>query len=175
MRKALKNVAGGLAGSFISRNNDYKGYWALGKMKAMATKGRSAEVKVTLVPSETRSAPPLVRQLSGMYRAMMERLLDRAGSSMHGVAFAEIATRFELDPVHAEIVPWPTWGDPFCCEVTIVDVRGNTFRQKRYSLCGSHNPSRERRSAKLPCLASAAPSAGRFASIDKTEIVYTCL
>ena len=30
--KELKNIASGLYGSFISRNNDVRGYWGVGKL-----------------------------------------------------------------------------------------------------------------------------------------------
>ena len=42
----LTNIANGLCGSFVSRNNDVEGYWAIGKLRLLAGQHEDLAIKV---------------------------------------------------------------------------------------------------------------------------------
>ena len=48
-RKDLKGIAGGIASSFISRNNDINGYWALGILYKRATEKKLINLKFDIL------------------------------------------------------------------------------------------------------------------------------
>jgi len=48
-RKELKNIASGLYGSFISRNNDVRGYWGVGKLCLAAQRHHTKVVHLDLL------------------------------------------------------------------------------------------------------------------------------
>ncbi|WP_201917435.1 hypothetical protein [Aquimarina mytili] len=48
-RKLLKNIANGILGSFISRNNDVNGYWGIGKIYSLMIISESLEIEIDLI------------------------------------------------------------------------------------------------------------------------------
>ena len=49
-RKQLKGIAAGLASTFVSRNNDLDGYWAVGVICAEAYEQGAEQVRFRLLP-----------------------------------------------------------------------------------------------------------------------------
>jgi hypothetical protein len=60
----LTNIAGGLCGSFASRNNDLGGYWAIGKLRLLAEQHPQNTVALdvlgpSMLPPSSEFAPLL--------------------------------------------------------------------------------------------------------------------
>ncbi len=51
-RRELKNIASGLSSSFVSRNNDYDGYWELARLYDFANSEGVSEIKIDLLNSK---------------------------------------------------------------------------------------------------------------------------
>lgn len=47
-RNALKSIAAGVLGSFVSRNNDFNGYWAIGQLYSIALRSPARTVSISL-------------------------------------------------------------------------------------------------------------------------------
>jgi hypothetical protein len=47
----LTNIARGLCGSFVSRNNDLDGYWSIGKLRSLADRYGRAAVLIDVLTS----------------------------------------------------------------------------------------------------------------------------
>ncbi len=77
-KKTLKNIAGGLSGSFVSRNNDSDGYWAIGKLYSLALSKGLNTLRIPIKPAVEGGREPLIEFVSGQYGSMLERLLTRA-------------------------------------------------------------------------------------------------
>ena len=75
-RRAQRGIAHGIARSFVSRNNDYRGYWALGMLRSYAEEHRLDEVVIQLKPARESRGSPLLDYLEDRYRAMLERVGD---------------------------------------------------------------------------------------------------
>ena len=161
---SLKGVVGGLAGSFVSRNNDVDGYWALGLLKSFANKTGADQVRVTVVPSDSEQPEPL-RSIAQLYRTKLEQLMTGARLDLRSVSSAEIVTTFRLSADEAARAIAGTRGAPFRSEVLVVDVRGRTHSRAFYSLCSEHDPSREQSrrvlTAAQPVIPADAPKAAR--------------
>jgi len=145
--RCLNGVAAGLASSFVSRNNDVGGYWALGQMKALALGHGSEPVTIHLAPLGDNS-DLLLEEIAANYNKMLGRLLEAAGLPADSVSLATISTRFRLTQDEAARVTPHTRGEPFASEVTLVDRRGRAHAARSVSTCAPHDPWRERRSAR---------------------------
>jgi hypothetical protein len=142
----LRNIATGLAGSFVSRNNDSGGYWALGKLRSLAEQARVDKVRIPLRPMG-RCDNPLLTEIASSYAAHLARLIERAGGAMDSVAEASVVVHFATS--------WPagvprqgTQGDPVACDVHIVDKMGRQVAARRVTFCRPHDPTLEFRSAR---------------------------
>ena len=118
-KKRLTNIANGLCGSFISRNNDLDGHWAIGKLRSLADQHRQTTVVLDLL---TSSAQPSSAQCSDVFERYCRLLATLAERSR--IPFADITVaRIVLDFAPP---PWPRasyyklqWGDQFTVTVTI--------------------------------------------------------
>jgi len=144
----LTNIASGLCGSFVSRNNDLDGYWSIGKLRSLAERyGRTTVLIDVLTSSIHRSssefAPVLAR-----YRSLLAKLADLSGIRLDEITAAHISLDFAPPP-------WPRisyyklqWGDQFTLTVTInADGRAAGI-VLHAGYCRSHDPARESRSAR---------------------------
>jgi hypothetical protein len=118
-KKRLTNIANGLCGSFISRNNDLDGHWAIGKLRSLADQHGQTTVVLDLL---TSSAQPSSAQCSDVFERYCRLLATLAECSR--IPFADItAARIVLDFAPPS---WPRasyyklqWGDQFTVTVTI--------------------------------------------------------
>jgi hypothetical protein len=142
----LQDVAAGMLGAFVSRNNDIDGYWALGMLCADHRNGSGA----TQLRLHERCALP-VTPSAGL---MVARFADRLGVMLahHGfvpadLAAATIAVEFDIE---ANIPPgrWPLSGKPFRCTVVLTDRPGRSFIASDIGRCAQHNAGAQRRSAR---------------------------
>jgi uncharacterized protein len=76
----LKGVAAGLAGSFVSRNNDVEGYWGIGLLCRDATQ-TSGKVLLNLSQRLSSPATPSCVHITEAYAQHLETLLHKAGFS----------------------------------------------------------------------------------------------
>jgi len=118
-KKRLTNIANGLCGSFISRNNDLDGHWAIGTLRSLADQHRQSTVVLDLL---TSSAQPSSAQCSDVFERYCRLLATLAEHSR--IPFADIhVARIVLDFAPP---PWPRasyyklqWGNQFTVTVTI--------------------------------------------------------
>jgi len=145
-RKELKNIAAGLYGSFISRNNDVAGYWGVGKLCLLANRQHVPQVFLNLI--EQRMSPQCSefdKLLVGYKRKMMQHLQSR-NIPESCVASAKIELNFMPEPPE-KYVPITTWGSLFLLAVTIKDDRGQIREISGYGYCAQHSSRRESKSA----------------------------
>lgn len=146
-RNQLKNLACGIAGRFVSRNNDIDGYWALGLLysaaEAAGTHVLHCElISDTMVPSFTYS-----NRLLFQFRQYMEDQLAKSDLEGYVVA-ATIDVAFNIEPRPNSAVFRTTWGDPFRCCVTLFDDLGHRHQDTVIGWCGQHDSTREHRSTR---------------------------
>ena len=144
--KSLSGVAAALLGSFLSRNNDHGGYWALGQMRSLAKELGVTELAVQLVPAQRTNVQPLLAGIAERYTILLQKLAPAFGAGVGDIVSATITTSFAVASAEAATVPQNTRGEPFQCEVILVDARQRSHSAVRLGRCGTHDPKRERQS-----------------------------
>ena len=147
-RKQLKNLACGIAGRFVSRNNDLDGYWALGLLYADATASGTREVHLDLFEAVVALSFTNESRLVAVFRHYCEDQLRNIDLERH-VRAATIHVSFNVEPEICESLVRTTWGDAFLCEVDITDDLGRRYKATECGYCGIHDPTKERRSTRL--------------------------
>jgi hypothetical protein len=143
-KKRLTNIANGLCGSFISRNNDLDGYWAIGKLRSLADQHGQTTVVLDLLTSSTQ---PSSAQCSDVFERYCRLLATLAKCSR--IPFADITVaRIALDFAPP---PWPRasyyklqWGDQFTVTV-IIEADGRAMGMARDTgYCRPHDAARKK-------------------------------
>ena len=144
-RDILRHVAAGLLGSFISRNNDIGGYWALGVLCAEAG-AHAVELRLT----ERLATPPApaCMAVAATYAGFLRRAMLQHGIDADDLARATVDIAFGVVPEvpiyrHAA-------GAPFCCTVTLASRCGKTATVRAHGHCLPHDPALESQRRKLP-------------------------
>jgi hypothetical protein len=141
-RKELRGGAFGLLGSFVSRNNDVGGYWALGKLYEHAMKANARDVSIdlsamTITPPNTEFREMVNTFRQRLVRQLLARKLpaEWVGGAVIRVAFSRTKS---LDKA----------GDVFDCTVALTDDKGRTHDARTSGACWLHDPMRESRSTR---------------------------
>ncbi len=142
-RKELRGAAFGLLGSFVSRNNDVSGYWALGKLYKHAVKANASTVCIDLL--DLTIAPP-----NDDFAAMALHFQQRLGAQLKArdlpadwVRAATVCVKFGRARSPDAL------GDVFNCIVVITDDEGRKRHAIANGTCWMHDPAREQRSARI--------------------------
>jgi len=142
-RGELKDVASGLLGSFVSRNNDVGGYWGLGLLRSLADRDRINVLRFDLKAASAEPPDPIAASIAQNYHDMLARQLARRRIPSGLVLKAEITVQFGID--ESLLASAPTYGERVSCAVLLLDGRAREHRQSILTACAPHNPARERR------------------------------
>ena len=146
-RKDLKNIASGLAGTFVSRNNDIDGYWGIGKLCLLAQQSSQYQVSLDLWPTValTPAHPPFHGALAAL-RARLDQNLERQGIPKQWLISVSLNLVFTQPDV--PVTPYRR-GKPFTLTVSIVDDQSRTHTVTCGGFCAPHHPRREARSNRV--------------------------
>lgn len=145
-RKELKNIASGLYGSFISRNNDVAGYWGIGKLCLLAQQHRTTIVRLDLVAGSIAPGSSEFAKLVSGYAAKLKKQLSAKTIPESWITSAIIELDFKPGYPVGRQIPISTWGDLFKLTVTISDDREKEHEVHGYGYSAPHDHRRERRS-----------------------------
>ena len=143
-RKALKGIASGILGSFISRNNSVDGYWGIGKLCLFAKESQRSSITISLLGSTDSDSynSTVVAVIAGHYGDLVQTHLHRAGIVLSRVRNVEITVAFGASGI-LPTPPLSTWGSPFLCTVEITDDLGRVWSVSRSGRCAPHDPNKE--------------------------------
>ncbi len=145
-RRELLDVAGALAGSFVSRNNDANGYWSLGLLRSYADGNHVGPLRFDIANGGADPENDLLRRVAEAYRRALAKQLTTRRIAPEVVAKAEIVLTFDRDAPNAPSAA--TYGAPFSCTVRLTDRRDREFERTMIGHCGPHDPRRELRSSR---------------------------
>jgi hypothetical protein len=145
-RRELLDVAGAVAGSFVSRNNDVNGYWGLGLLRSHADLNQLRSLRFDIFGQYPEPKNDALALVTDAYRRVLARQLSIRKIARGIVTKAEIVLTFEPDAPN--IPSASTYGAPFSCAVRLTDHRGREFERVLVGCCAPHNPLRELRSAR---------------------------
>ena len=147
-RARLKNIASGLCSSFVSRNNDLNGYWAIGKLRSLAEQQGKAILVLDLLTLSMQPPASGFAAIPARYGRLLEKLAGHSRVPLGEITSARITIDFAPEP-------WPRpryidlqCGDQFVLTVTIhADGRAAGI-VRHASYCRPHDPHQERRSTR---------------------------
>jgi len=147
-RGELKCLADGLIDSFMSRNNDSAGYWALGLLYSHALELQKKIVTLTLLGGESTRANSLCEALGTKYGAFLLERMSRRGIPHHWIESANLVIHFEHHTGTASGAISP--GRPFLIQLRVKTTFAKILVLERAGYCWPHNPSHETRSTRYP-------------------------
>ncbi len=140
-RRALINIAQGLTGSFISRNNDVNGYWGIGKLYLLMEKNSTFHVtidivKKTISPSDdefTFLIEEYARRLREqiIHRGLKESYVKKAKIEVFGFPNEPILELGKIAPNRVK------------CVFTIETDTSKIFTVEAETHCRPHDPRKE--------------------------------
>ncbi|GAB3454735.1 hypothetical protein GCM10027321_06360 [Massilia terrae] len=133
--------------SFVSRNNDLEGYWALGKLYAHALSHATNTVELDLLSGQLIPADAQFAAMIHTYSRMFARLLRGLGMPHDRVREARIRVQFDV-PVQQGHYPLQSYAKPLEATLDIRDLGGSTYSLKALSWCHPHDPHIEARSTR---------------------------
>ena len=143
--RILRSVAEGIAGSFIGRNNDMNGYWAIGKLLSHSIGQKADCILLDLVGGQLTPDHFKFLGMVHAYTTMLQTKLGRNHLSSDRVRCAIVRLTFAAEhPIYA--VPRAT--HRCVCQVEIEDWRGNKHIAERTTFCAQHSVIHECRSAR---------------------------
>ncbi len=147
-RRELGGISGGLVNSFVSRNNDVGGYWAIGKLCSHSLQTGEEEVTIDLLAKRISPLNPEFAQMIDKYANRLAALLEKARFSKQIISEAEIRLSFDArlgaDPMNSTIAAYY----PFRCTLTLTDDLGRAHVGQLAGFSLPHDPWRETKSTR---------------------------
>lgn len=135
-RKRLKNLAAGLLGSFVSRNNGVEAFWAPGVLydEADGQPLRLDMLTATAAPPGTAAAA-----VAGHYAELLRRGLIRERIDPVELVEAVVELRFDTP---ARAVYYQSTGEPFDASITLRTCGGHVVTRQEHGRCYRQAPGR---------------------------------
>jgi hypothetical protein len=148
-RKQLKNIASGLYGSFISRNNDVSGYWGIGKLCLLTQKNKTTTVQINLLAETISPDSQEFKKLLASYHAFLHTHLASQDIPLDWIIAATIDINFNPADQPKKATLLLSNGNLFKLSVAITDDRNKIHTISGYGRCRKHNPKSEQRSTRI--------------------------
>ncbi|NIY47533.1 hypothetical protein [Cedecea colo] len=147
-RSELKGIANSLNGSFISRNNDFDGYWSIGLLKLFAIERGFTSVGVSLPLQQPDTNFSLINDIAQRYTVILADLLRKQHLPNSWVSNVSITVDFFAIVAGSQLSTYPASGTPFKCLCQIIDDNGWLYTSISYGRCKPHSAVRELRSSR---------------------------
>lgn len=147
-RIELKGIANALNGSFISRNNDFKGYWSIGQLKLFAYDSGITSIKFSLTKPKTDTISNLQNNIAHHYNIMLGKILSKQKIPESWIREATITIKFNANIENAQLHDFSPLGEPFQCCCQIIDDSGRYYISIVYGRCRAHSVAEELKSTR---------------------------
>ncbi|HFF9830066.1 hypothetical protein V6307_05025 [Serratia marcescens] len=142
-RIELQGIANALNESFVSRNNDFKGYWAIGQLKLLAINNKLTTIDFFLTPPKSLPHFNLRHYVELHYVGMLGHLLRKQQIPDIWVSEASITLDFNVNAKHEQLNKCSTVGEPFQCRCQIIDDTGRCYSSVVYGRSQVHSSVKE--------------------------------
>lgn len=147
-RRELKGISNAINENFVSRNNDFKGYWCIGQIKSLALDKGLTSMTFPLMLSRANPTSGLQRHTVCHYANMLKSLLKKQKLPYSWVSNAVIEIDFNPDVVLAQLYEYNTSGEPFQCSCQITSDTGQDYTSIIYGRCWPHAIAQEFKSTR---------------------------
>ncbi|WP_052063434.1 hypothetical protein [Nitrincola sp. A-D6] len=133
-RKELKNIAQGIVSSFVSRNNDYDGYWELAKLYDLSKNNSGAEISIDLLGSTIYPYLESFEPLVYIWQSKFLKMLESRSIPAKWVNSAIIHAKFDVE-YREQLHKWGMSGEPCTCECAIITDNGSKYSVSAGTKC----------------------------------------
>lgn len=147
-RVELRGIANALNENFVSRNNDFKGFWTIGQLKLLAINNNLSTMGFFLTPPKSAPHCNLRHYVVLHYAAMLARLLRKQQIPDFWISEASITIDFNVNAEHEHLNECSTSGEPFKCHCQIIDDTGRSYSSVVYGRCQAHSSVKELKSTR---------------------------
>lgn len=141
----IKNILQGILGSFVSRNNDLNGYWAIGKLYKTAVEHEKEIVTLNLLKPissiETHELNCLTHMWSEKFLSELEKYKIPRKWIISAKISANYSNKIKKMPASTS---YPV-GDTARYKFEIKTDTETTYRQSKLVKCWQHDPAREQK------------------------------
>ncbi|OJT44602.1 hypothetical protein BSR04_04670 [Serratia plymuthica] len=138
-RIELKGIANSLNESFISRNNEFDGYWSIGWLKLFAIERGLSAVKFSFPIHKSNTSSVLINYIEQCYTCMLAGLLGKQRLPDSWVRDVSIIIDFDAIVEDSQLHNYPALGEPFKCYCQITDDNGRLYSSIIYGRCRPHS------------------------------------
>ncbi|MFK3662110.1 hypothetical protein ACI2I2_16610 [Scandinavium sp. NPDC088450] len=147
-RSELKGIANALNGSFISRNNDFDGYWAIGLLKRFSVERSFTSLGISFPLQQPNTNVPLINYIVQRYTEILTYLLRKQHLPNSWIKNVTITVDFSAVVDDSQSSTYPASGTPFKCLCKITDDNDHIYSSISYGRCEPHSAARESRSTR---------------------------
>ncbi|HLA94657.1 MAG TPA: hypothetical protein VK612_02965 [Pyrinomonadaceae bacterium] len=144
-RNALRGIAHGLLGTFVSRNNDIGGYWGLGVLRLVAQQNGLDKLIIDLLNEDRHVSP--VTSVEETYRDWLFQRMEKFAIDKASLTNAEIRLRFASFDEFPNAIR-DTRGYPYVCTVRFKTDLGPEYSAESIGVCSAHDPTSESKSTR---------------------------
>lgn len=140
----LKGLVDSLADTFVSRNNDVLGYWAMGLLYREAKNHDLNEVEISLIGKGHEHTGEVSAAVACRYQEKLAQWCAAQGIQLER---AGVVAKFGLT-VSSKESERDDFGGRFIATFVLIDCSGRKIMARREGWCRPHDPGKERRSAR---------------------------
>jgi len=144
-RKEIKGILHGFSSSFVSRNNDIKGFWGLGKLYKHAASQNTNRVVIDILSNDIVPPKPSFRPYINVYAKTILDAFSSCGLPHNWLVKATITINFNQND-QADKAVVGHLGEPFIVAIVFEDDLNQQRSKIFQGRCRQHNPMRECRS-----------------------------
>lgn len=141
-RIELKAVVNDLCQSFSTRNNDFKGYWAVGQLYKAALDNDVTHIQIDILGNNVIPNCPSLNDIATTYKDRINQQLTSRGIKRAWVAKAKIEYWFETE-INQKLHNGFGAGNPFISQLSIESDMGKIYSGKFGGRCRLHNQNNE--------------------------------
>lgn len=147
-RAQLLEIASGLLGSFVSRNNDVGGYWALGVLYRQAQEQGRMQVEIPIWPLNDSLNDALIESLAEKYGQIFLSLMARQQIPLSWLRSATLSVEFESPNANPRYRQSHAAERPFVCRLSLTSDLDRKHQLALSGWCWPHSEQREHQSTR---------------------------
>lgn len=136
IRSRLKHCASGLLSRFISRNNDYQGFWTLGLLYS-CVRVAPRRVEFNLISEDAYPNNIIAASVAAEQSTFLRAALSKQNVAWDSVKRATLTVQFNAG---VRVGYTGTKGEPFVCTVELESVAGHSATVSTVGRCAAWAP-----------------------------------
>lgn len=136
VRSRLKHGAAGFLARFISRNNDYQGFWTLGVLYS-SVRTAPWRVELNLISEAACPTNKITSSVAAEQSTFLRTALTKQNVAWHSIKRATLTVQFNAG---VQIGYTDTKGKPFVCIVELESAAGQSATVRLAGRCAAWAP-----------------------------------